>query len=162
MAQSRQAYRAPRLRGGEPLPELEIVGNLRELQPIMVEPVPPQEQAVWDATMAAHHALGYQRAFGAHQRYWIRGQVAGTQVILGGLLFAAAAKSIAVRDTWVGWTRQQQQRFRYRIVANSRFLILPGVKAPHLASLPSPWPCGACAATGYGVLAMSRSWSKPL
>jgi len=27
-----------------------------------------------------------------------------------------------------------QQRFRYRIVANSRFLILPGVKAPHLAS----------------------------
>jgi DNA-binding phage protein len=28
----------------------------------------------------------------------------------------------------------QQQQFRYRIVANSRFLILPGVKVPHLAS----------------------------
>lgn len=131
--QSRQAYRAPRLRA-EPLPEVEIVASLRELQPVTVEPVPPQEQAVWDATMAAHHALGYQRAFGAHQRYWIRGQVAGEQVILGGLLFAAAAKSIAVRDAWVGWTPLQQQRFRYRIVANSRFLILPGVKAPHGAS----------------------------
>jgi hypothetical protein len=78
--------------------------------------------------------MGYQRAFGAHQRYWIRGQVAGEQVILGGLLFGAAAKSIAVRDAWVGWTPMQQQQFRYRIVANSRFLILPGVKVPHLAS----------------------------
>jgi DNA-binding phage protein len=113
---------------------VKIVASLRELQPVTVEPVPPQEQAIWDATMAAHHALGYQRAFGAHQRYWIRGQVAGEQVILGGFLFAAAAKSIAVRDAWVGWTPLQQQRFRYRIVANSRFLILAGVKVPHLAS----------------------------
>ena len=131
--QRRRTYRSPRLRA-EPLPEVEIVASLRELQPVTVEPVPPQEQAVWDATMAKYHALGYQRAFGAHQRYWIRGQFANKQVILGGLLFAAAAKSVAVRDAWVGWTRLQQQRFRYRIVANSRFLVLPGVKVPHLAS----------------------------
>jgi hypothetical protein len=40
-------------------------------------PVAAEEQAVGDATMAALHAMGFQRAFGAHQRYWIRGQVAG-------------------------------------------------------------------------------------
>ena len=84
--------------------------------------------------MAKHHPLGFQRAFGAHQRYWIRGELGGEQVILGALLFAAAARHVAVRDAWLGWTREQQQRFRNRIVANSRFLILPGVQVPHLAS----------------------------
>jgi hypothetical protein len=118
----------------EPLPEIEIVASLDELRPVTVEPVPPQEQAVWDATVARYHPLGFQRAFGAHQRYWIRGELGGQRVTLGALLFAAAARNVAVRDAWLGWTSQQQQRFRYRIVANSRFLILPGVHIPHLAS----------------------------
>ena len=40
----------------------------------------------------------------------------------------------AVRDAWLGWSTQQQQRFRYRVVANSRFLNRSGVRVPHLAS----------------------------
>ncbi|CAA7600901.1 Hypothetical protein DEACI_1554 [Acididesulfobacillus acetoxydans] len=62
--QSRQTYRAARLRA-EPLPEAEIVASLRELWPLTVEPVPPQE-----AAMVTHHAVDYQRAFGAHKRCW--------------------------------------------------------------------------------------------
>ena len=69
-------YRRARM-PAEPLPAVEIAAALAEVRPITVEPVPEEEQAVWDATMAAHHAMGFQRAFGAHQRYWIRGQVAG-------------------------------------------------------------------------------------
>jgi hypothetical protein len=113
---------------------LDIATTLAEVRPVTVEPVPAQEQAVWDATVAAHHSLGFQRAFGAHQRYWIYGQVGQQRQILGGLLFAAAARNVAVRDAWLGWSAQQQQRFRYRIVANSRFVILRGVCVPHLAS----------------------------
>ena len=118
----------------EPLPATEVVASLGEVRPVTVELVPSGEQAVWDATMAKYHALGYQRAFGAHQRYWIRGEVAGRRMVLGALLFAAAARHVAVRDAYLGWTRQEQQRFRYRIVANSRMLILPGVQVPHLCS----------------------------
>jgi hypothetical protein len=127
------ASRPARLRA-EPLVMKEIVATLAELQPVTVEPVPPNEQAVWDATMAQQHPLGFRRAFGAHQRYWIHGQFGGRPVILGALLFAAPAKDVAVRDAWLGWTHQQQQRFRQRVVANSRFLILAGVHVPHLAS----------------------------
>ena len=76
--QNRRTYQAPRLLA-PPLPEVEIIVGLRELQPLTVEPVPPQEQAVWDATMAKYHALSYQRAFGSHQRYWIRGRVGTNQ-----------------------------------------------------------------------------------
>jgi transposase len=117
-----------------PLAPVEIVASLAEVRPVRVEPVPAREQALWDATVAAHHALGFERAFGAHQRYWIYGQLGGKQQILGGLLFAAAARNVAVRDDWLGWNAQQQQRFRHRIVANSRFVVLQGVRVPHLAS----------------------------
>lgn len=118
----------------EALRPLEIAKTLVEIRPVVVEPVPAPEQPVWDATVAAHHALGFRRAFGAHQRYWIYGQVGDRREILGGLLFAAAARNVAVRDAWLGWTPLQQQRFRHRVVANSRFVILRGVRVPHLAS----------------------------
>ena len=118
----------------EPLATNEIVATLAELQPVTVEPVSSDEQAVWDATMAQQHPLGFRRAFGAHQRYWLRGEYRGRSVLLGALLFAAPAKDVAVRDAWLGWSRPQQQRFRQRVVANSRFLILDGVRVPHLAS----------------------------
>ena len=116
------------------LPAVDVATALAEVRPVTVEVVPADEQAVWDATMAAHHAMGFQRAFGAHQRYWICGKVAGRRVVLGGMLFGTPAKSVAVRDAWLGWTSIERQRFRYRVVANSRFLILPGVRVPHLAS----------------------------
>jgi len=118
----------------EALPCLQVRAELRAVRPVTVEPVPAGEQAVWDATIAAYHPLGYRRAFGAHQRYWIRGQLDGERRVLGGFLFAAAAKALAVRDSWIGWTAEQRQRLRQRIVANSRYLLLPGVCVPHLAS----------------------------
>jgi transposase len=127
------AYGSVRMRA-QALPVTEIAVGLDALRPVRVEPASSEEQPVWDATVAEHHPLGFRRAFGAHQRYWIRGQLDREPVILGALLFAAAARDVAVRDAWLGWTRQQQQRFRYRVVANSRFLILGGVHVPHLAS----------------------------
>ncbi len=133
-AKRTHAVQRPARVQSEPLAVREIEASLNELQPVTVEPVLADERARWDATLAKYHPLGFQRAFGAHQRYWIRGDLAGQPVILGGLLFAAAARNVAVRDVWLGWTGQQQQRFRHRIVANSRFLILPGVQVPHLAS----------------------------
>jgi hypothetical protein len=101
------------------------------LRPVTVDPVPLEEQPLWNATIDAHHPLGYRRPFGAHQRYWIKSK---GRDILGAILFAAAAKALADRDAWIGWTPFERRRFLYRIVGNSRFLILPGVQVPHLAS----------------------------
>ncbi|MCY0903281.1 MAG: hypothetical protein OWU32_14065, partial [Firmicutes bacterium] len=73
---ARKPYRPARLRG-DALPEMPVEVRLAAVRPVTVEPVPSEEQARWDATMAHHHELGFQRAFGAHQRYWIYGQVGG-------------------------------------------------------------------------------------
>lgn len=131
--QPRRPYRPARPRAA-PLPPVEVSGTLRDLGPVRVEPVLAEAQAMWDATMAAEHPLGFQRAFGAHQRYWIVAEREGRRMILGGLLFAAAALHVAARDAALGWSRAERQRYRHRLVSNSRFLIRSGVHVPHLAS----------------------------
>ena len=133
-AKAPQGARRRRAASAEALPPVAVVASLAEVRPVTVEPVPAEEQPLWDATMAAEHAEGFRRAFGAHQRYWIRGRFQGQPVVLGGLLFAAAARHVACRDVWLGWTPFQRKRFRYRVVANSRFLVRVGVQVPHLAS----------------------------
>lgn len=117
-----------------PVSVVSVSGSLAALRPVTLDPVTDQERRMWNATMAAYHPLGYRRPIGAHQRYWIRGRREDGRVILGCLLFGAAAKAVADRDSWIGWSAAERSRFRWRIVNNNRFLILPGVRIPHLAS----------------------------
>lgn len=117
-----------------PLPVADIRCPLARVRPVIVEPVANGEIPLWNATVAAYHPLGLGQPFGAHQRYWITSKAEGTNRILGAMLFAAPAKALADRDNWIGWTSAQRRRFLYRVVGNSRFLILPGVEVPHLAS----------------------------
>lgn len=121
-------------RQGEPIPDPVIAASLAAVQPIVVSPVDPSDRPSWNATMATYHPLGYLQAFGARQEYWIESWAGPEPVRLGGLLFAAAALKLQARDTWIGWDPTTRARFRARIINNSRFLILPSVRVPHLAS----------------------------
>ncbi|WP_366522128.1 Druantia anti-phage system protein DruA [Candidatus Accumulibacter sp. ACC003] len=68
--------------------------------------------------------------FGYRLRYFI---TAGDRR-LGSVLLAGAARAVAVRDRWIGWTAQARRENLARVVNNSRFLIFPHVRVPHLAS----------------------------
>jgi hypothetical protein len=50
------------------------------------------------------------------------------------LAFSAAAWRLEARDQWIGWSETARQQNLSRVIANSRFLIVPYVKAPNLAS----------------------------
>jgi len=117
-----------------PLPCLALEGQLEQYRPVTVDPVAIEELPLWNATMAAYHPLGYRKPIGAHQRYWIHSRAKGRAQVLGAMLFAAAARTVAVREAWIGWTSHERDRFRYRIINNSRYLIMPGVQIPYLAS----------------------------
>jgi hypothetical protein len=54
--------------------------------------------------------------------------------VLACLLFTSAAWKMAPRDTWIGWSDQARRANLSRVVNNGRFLILPWVEVPHLAS----------------------------
>ncbi len=121
-------------RRGTAPPSPVVHTTLAALRPVRVEPVPADEGPVWNAMMAEYHPLGFRRAFGAHQKYWVHDEATGRPRVLGGLLFAASAKALAVRDAWIGWSDAERRCGLHRIVANSRYLLLPEVVVPHLAS----------------------------
>jgi Domain of unknown function (DUF4338)/Transposase Tn5 dimerisation domain/Transposase DNA-binding len=85
---------------------------------------------VWRAMMKAHHPLGDGPLCGAQLRYLIRSD----QGWLGGLSFSSAAWRLGVRDEWIGWSEATRAVRLPKIALNSRFLILPSVQVPHLAS----------------------------
>jgi hypothetical protein len=80
-----------------------------------------------------YHYLGYKVPCGAQLRYFVRSRPLSNRIVAC-LLFTSAALKIAPRDHWIGWSDPVRKRNLPRIVNNSRFLILPWIQVPHLAS----------------------------
>ncbi|PYX53956.1 MAG: hypothetical protein DMG76_23600 [Acidobacteria bacterium] len=113
---------------------VEVVGRVEDFEPIELEGVEQRPQVeLWNQYVGRYHYLGYQRPFGAHQRYFIVSRQ-NLPRRLGCLLFAASAWAVGVRDEWIGWSaRARTQRLNW-VVNNSRFLIFPWVRIANLAS----------------------------
>jgi hypothetical protein len=89
-----------------------------------------EEEELWNEYVDRYHYLGYRKPFGCPLRYFVQSE----RGVVGCVLFAGAAKAITVRDEWIGWTAEQRLLNLPWVVGNSRFLILPWVQVPHLAS----------------------------
>jgi hypothetical protein len=88
------------------------------------------EHYLWDYLLAHYHYLGRPTLVGEHLKQLV---FLGEQVV-GCLGWASAAWKIAARDQHIGWSLEQR-RARLALLANNvRFLILPWVRLPHLAS----------------------------
>jgi hypothetical protein len=70
---------------------------------------------------------------GANLRYCVR-SARYPERVLACLLWTSAAWKMAARDRWIGWSAAQRARQLPFIVNNARFLILPWVRVPGLAS----------------------------
>ncbi len=90
-----------------------------------------QLSVLWRRMLASHHPQGGGPLCGAQQRYLIRSPVLGW---LGALGFSAAAWQLAARDEWIGWCAHARRAQLGRVVANSRFLILPSIEVANLGS----------------------------
>jgi len=88
------------------------------------------ESHLWREQIERDHYLGCRVPFGANLRYWVRNR----HRELACLLWTSPAWKIHARDAWVGWSDEQRQRNLQSIVNNGRFLILPWVRVPGLAS----------------------------
>jgi len=113
---------------------VEVVGSVEDFEPIELQVVEQRPQVeLWNQYVGRYHYLGYQRPFGAHQRYFIISRKA-EGLRLGCLVFAASAWAVGVRDEWIGWSaRARTERLNW-VVNNSRFLIFPWVQVKNLAS----------------------------
>lgn len=86
---------------------------------------------LWRALMQRYHYLGAGPLCGAQLRYLVLSEHYG---IVGAAAFSAAAWRVRARDRFIGWNEQARAANLNAVLANSRFLILPQVKVPHLAS----------------------------
>jgi hypothetical protein len=89
------------------------------------------ERAWVRAALGRFHYLGFGGAVGENLQYVVR-QSQGRP--LACLVFGAAAWKCQDRDRFLGWSAEQRQRHLGWIANNTRFLILPWVQVPHLAS----------------------------
>jgi hypothetical protein len=78
-----------------------------------------------------YHYLGHTPLSGAQIRYLVHSEEKGW---VGAIGFGAAAFSLKARDQWIGWDREQCNLRRELILNNRRFLILPWIRVPNLAS----------------------------
>ena len=124
-------------RGASPppcVPELPpLTVALSFLQPLRLELVRASTGAakLFHGWLAHHHYLGYRGPTGEHIAYLVW---SATDQPLACLLFGAAAWKVAARDEFIGWEQEVRRTGLSGLANNSRFLILPGVGVPHLAS----------------------------
>jgi hypothetical protein len=112
----------------------DIAGALPEVAPVELDLVREAEgRALWRELLARYHYLGYATPFGAQLVYLIRSQRREGEV-LGGLTYTSPAWRMQARDEWIGWDEAARKAHLARIVNQGRFLILPWVRVPHLAS----------------------------
>jgi hypothetical protein len=127
-------------------PQAAITAAVHQLAPLSMRIVQGRgaDSRLWNETMARYHYLGYTPMSGQQLRYSV---YAGEQLVAL-ISFAAAAWRLADRERYVGWTDAQRRSGLHRVVNNTRFLILPWVHSPGLASkvlsmaarrLPADW-----------------------
>lgn len=101
-----------------------------DLGTLVVRPVTPAERPRWKACLAAHHYLGYARGAGEQLGYC----ATLGDTLVGCLAWGAAAYRNGPRDRYLGWDLATKRARLPLVVQNTRFLLLPWVRVPHLAS----------------------------
>jgi len=108
-----------------------LVMSLQELGPLEIRQVrKTPEEKLFTYLMQEHHYLGYTQPVGAHLKYIIYAK--GQPIAAMG--WTASTPNVAHRNRFIGWNREQSIQNIQFIAYNTRYLILPWVRVPHLAS----------------------------
>ena len=105
--------------------------SLRDLGPLEVRQVRrTPEEKLFNGLIETHHYLGYTQPVGEQMKYLVVAQDRPIACIA----WSSAPRHLGPRDRYLGWSLAAR-RSNVRLVAyNTRYLIVPWVKVPHLAS----------------------------
>lgn len=124
-------------RTGRPRPEAVLIDTtplaapLKELGAIEIQQVRrTADEPLFNSLMESHHYLGYEQPVGEHLKYlvWAQGRPVAC------LAWSSAPRHLGSRDRFIGWSSEARRRNIRFIAYNTRFLILPWIEVPHLAS----------------------------
>jgi uncharacterized protein DUF4338 len=104
---------------------------LADLRPLSVRQVRrTSDESLFNSLIEHHHYLGYEQPVGEHLKYlvWAQGRP------IACMAWSSAPRHLGSRDRHIGWSAEARRRNIRFIAYNTRFLILPWVQVPHLAS----------------------------
>jgi hypothetical protein len=108
-----------------------IQGTLHELRPVEIEQVRRTErEPLFNSLMEQYHYLAYEQPVGEHLKFlvWAHGRP------IACVAWSSAPRHLASRDRYIGWSAEARRRNIRFLAYNTRYLILPWVRVPHLAS----------------------------
>lgn len=109
-----------------------IIAPLSALRPVVIRQVATSDQrALLRALLQHYHYLRYGGPVGEHLAYLVFDR---HDRPLGCALFGAPAWRVGCRDRFIGWDNRRRQQGLSNIANHARFLVLPWVRVPHLAS----------------------------
>ncbi len=88
------------------------------------------QERVFNGLIEEHHYLGYTQPVGEHLKFLVS---AGERPVAC-FAWSSAPRHLGPRDRFIGWSAEARRRNIRFVAYNSRFLILPWVEVPHLAS----------------------------
>src|SRR3984893_1814285 len=104
---------------------------LADIRPISLQQVrKTADEPLFNSLMEQHHYLGYEQPVGEHLKYLVWAQVRPVAFMAWG----PAPRHVGSRDRYIGWSAEARRRNIRFIAYNTRFLILPWIRVPHLAS----------------------------
>jgi hypothetical protein len=119
--------------------------TLSALQPLAIRQVRgTPEESLFHALVEAYHYLGYTQPVGEHLKYLVFAQ----DRPIACLAWSSAPRHLGPRDRFIGWSAEARRRNIRYLAYNARFLILPWIAVPNLAShllgtlakqLPADW-----------------------
>jgi len=110
-----------------------ITGELNALRPLRLAVLGARhpDLALFGFILQRYHYLGLRNGVGENLKYLARDRHGRP---LACLLFGSAAWKAKARDRFIGWDPGCRQQRLTRLTNNTRFLVLPWVRVPHLAS----------------------------
>jgi len=88
------------------------------------------DEPLFNSLMQEHHYLGYSQPVGEHLKYMVF--ASGRPVAC--LAWSSAPRHLGCRDRFIGWSAKARLKNIRLLAYNTRFLVLPWVVVPHLAS----------------------------
>jgi hypothetical protein len=113
------------------VPSAPLSTSLQQLGAVQLSQVRRSaDEHLVDALIHQHHYLGYVRPVGEHLKYLVTAQ--GRPVAC--FVWSSAPRHLGPRDRHIGWSMEARKANIRFVAYQVRFLILPWVQVPHLAS----------------------------
>jgi hypothetical protein len=108
-----------------------VEGSLQSLGPLHWDQVRrTSQEPLFNSLLEQFHYLGYTQPVGEHLKYLVSAQSRP----IACLAWSSAPRHLGPRDRFIGWSAEARRTNVHLIATNLRFLVLPWVQVPHLAS----------------------------